>query len=544
MFAIAVTGFPNLMDNERRVGAYVQDAVQNGNWICPRDATGDLVSKPPLLIWIASLATLPIGRLTRFALYLPSALGALGTAWVILFVGRARFGTITGFLGASIYLLSPLVDNQVVTARYDGLFTFPVALGALAAYRAWTTGRGWIWFWLACAIATLVKGPLGIPLAAGGLLAALWERRSGERLPIRGSHWAGVALYLLICGGWFALAYAQMGTALTKKQIGVELVASAVHEGRHVPLGGFYMPTWSVLTIFLPWSIFMVMGFWRIWKQPSADIETRRFERFLFCWFFAGLVIFSIAAHQRGRLIYPLMPAGALVAGRELARRLGTWSFQRIARMVALVAVITLGASLLYHHVLLSRSSHVRETLALKAAADEIRRQVGAEFPLTHMDSPFAVQFYLNTIYPWVSPERAARLLRDDPAAFVLVRKMELLQKQLGPGGAPLHELFRFPAKGPAMAQLVSNHPRLEWAEQMATVVEPFYLKLNGIRDFHRRGDEFWLTTSPEGGNATFVNEDESAQHLQVHMISPNGQQSVQDKTLAPRESWEVSESR
>src|SRR5258706_70614 len=107
MFAIAVTGFPNLMDNERRVGAYVQDAVQNGNWIGRRDATGDIVSKPPLLIWIASLVTLPIGHLTRFALYLPSALGTVGTVWLVLLVGRARFGLIAGFLGASIYLLSP-----------------------------------------------------------------------------------------------------------------------------------------------------------------------------------------------------------------------------------------------------------------------------------------------------------------------------------------------------------------------------------------------------------------------------------------------------
>src|ERR1044071_1418316 len=84
IFLIALTGYPSLMDNERRVGAYVLDAVQNGNWVIQKDVTGDIASKPPLLTWIAAVATVCTGSLNRFAIYLPSALAVIGIALLLV----------------------------------------------------------------------------------------------------------------------------------------------------------------------------------------------------------------------------------------------------------------------------------------------------------------------------------------------------------------------------------------------------------------------------------------------------------------------------
>jgi 4-amino-4-deoxy-L-arabinose transferase-like glycosyltransferase len=158
MFVIALTGYPNLMDNERRLGAYVLDAVQNGHWMIQKEISGELASKPPMLTWLAALSTLAIGELTRFAIYLPSALATIGVALLLLTEGRRHFGWAAGFLSALAYLLSSAGDRQMMTARYDGLLALPVTLAAVAAFRAWQTGRGWTWFWLAGAFGTLVKG--------------------------------------------------------------------------------------------------------------------------------------------------------------------------------------------------------------------------------------------------------------------------------------------------------------------------------------------------------------------------------------------------
>src|SRR5437867_407971 len=200
LFAIALAGQPNLLDNERRVGAYVLDAVHNGRWLCQRDATGEIASKPPAITWIAAAATLCFDQINRFCVYLPSASATFAVALLLLATGRQRFGWRAGFLAALAYLLSPMGDKAVATARYDGLFALPVTLTALAAFHSWNTGRGWIWFWLAATLGTLVKGPLGLVLGSAGLLAALWEKRSGTPQPIRGSHWTGLILFLCITG--------------------------------------------------------------------------------------------------------------------------------------------------------------------------------------------------------------------------------------------------------------------------------------------------------------------------------------------------------
>jgi len=38
---------PNLLDQDQeRPAAYVLDVIKNGNWLCQRDWTGDITSKP------------------------------------------------------------------------------------------------------------------------------------------------------------------------------------------------------------------------------------------------------------------------------------------------------------------------------------------------------------------------------------------------------------------------------------------------------------------------------------------------------------------
>src|SRR6185503_6827461 len=333
MFTIALSGFPNLVDNERRVGAYVLDAVQNGHWFIQTDVTGALASKPPLLTWMAALVTLAFGEINRFAIYFPSALAAMAVALIILGAGTRYFGWRAGFLGGLMYLLCVAGDHQVMTARYDGLLALPVTLAALAAFRAWSLGRGWTWFWLAGAIGTLAKGPIALVLGGAGLAAHFWERRTGHESRLRGSHWLGVLLFLTICGGWFLLAYADMGPALTEKMLGRELAAHATGAGRDEAMFlGFYAPPLSFLGEFAPWSVVAAVAFWRVWRRPAPEDEARRLERFLSCWFFLGLLLFCIAAHQRTRLIYPLLPAAALLAGRELARWVQFWSALRLVR--------------------------------------------------------------------------------------------------------------------------------------------------------------------------------------------------------------------
>jgi 4-amino-4-deoxy-L-arabinose transferase-like glycosyltransferase len=403
-------------------GAWVLDAVQNGNWICPQNHAGDLTSKPPLYIWLAALATLPFARISLFTMMLPGAIATLGVAAAILVFGRDSFGKSAGLLGALAYLLSYGGATQIALARPDGVFALTVTMGALAAFRAWTSGQGWTWFWLFAAAATLAKGPVGLLLAALGLLAVAWERWSGQVAPIRGSHRWGIVLFLVITGGWLGLA---------------------------------------------PWSLFACIGFWRIWKHPASNPGERRAERFLFCWFFAGLLLFTLASHRQARLLFPIIPAAALVAGREMARWAANMRPRALLATGAMLTVVGMSAIAVSYHLIRDDSQRVARAQGMRELALSIRERVGDGFPITHVDTPFSLQFFLNSTTPLATAQRAASVLSGPGVAFVAVRDLDSLRIALAQTSTPLYVVAQWPAAGEAYVSVVSNHARLEWTDDL-----------------------------------------------------------------------------
>ena len=457
LFGILLSAPPRLgQNNEDRLAEYVTDAVDHGNWICQVDALGQVSSKPPMACWISSAATVIVGEINRFTLYIPSALAALFLSWIIFIVARKHFGWRAGFLGASMYLLSNVAVNEMATCRFDALFALFVMLGAAAAFRAWRSGCGWVWFWLAAAGATLTKGPLGILLSAAGLLAVFWEKgRSGSR--VRGSHFTGIALYVLIAGGWFVLAYWKLGHALVDKMIFQELFAHAAGKGKD--RSGFYKPLLWFLTDFGPWSLLTLFGLWRVVKRPAAEPEERCFERFLFCWFVLGLLAFSVGGHERARLIFPIVPAAALLAGNELARM--TRSFSRRTQAVGVVtcAVVMLGLVAFYYHVQRAKNFAVRENIAMRELAENLRKQFGKGVSITHVDSPFPLRFYLKDFRAPASVTEAATLLRGENIALVAVENSDALKKELGSNAPSIYVLERWPRQGTPEVEIISNRP-------------------------------------------------------------------------------------
>jgi len=468
LFALRLFGPSNFLDQDQeRPATYVLDILKNGSWLCQHDLTGAVMSKPPFYNWLAALLALPVGRVTLFSLYAPGAAGALGSALLLFFVGRKYFGSRAALLGAIASMLTPAGLKEFGLARTDGVFAFTVTAAALLGFRAWVRGGGWAWFWLMGAISTLTKGPLGLVLASCGLLACWWERKSADRVPMKGSQVLGIALYLLVAGGWFWLAYHQVGKPLTDKFFGKELASAAISEGDHQPGTLFYRPPLYYLGRGAPWSLVAYFGLWCVWRWPAANSPERRFERFLFCWFVAGLFCFCMAPHQRADLLWPIIPAGALLAGRELDRLRTRLSVRGLklgkafdVGFAILVALMVSGYALHYLGPQ-SRTSIVRQTKALETLALQLARDPGADFPLAHIDDPMALQVYLNTWRPRISFEQAAELLRGTEPAFVAVANLPKLEAARKPNDPPMYTLTD---GQPCPARVVGNRPQFERA--------------------------------------------------------------------------------
>lgn len=467
--------------SQSRQVMYILDAVANGNWACQVNQAGEICRKPPLFTWCgASLAVL-CGEVNRLALFLPGGLAVLLTTLLIWHLGRRLFNPWAGYLGALSFALCPMTFRLLYQARTDAVFTAAVFATAVAGFWAWRRGRGWLWFWLAGTVATFGKGPLGLLLGAGGLLAMLWDtwRRSAASPPRYAppppdperpgaarqtvEHLAGIALFLLLGLGWFYWAWRQFGQDLLDVMIFSELVGHAVNWERVglSPWQTVWKPSSYVITRYAPWIVFALIGLWRVFLRPAAEPWTRRGERYLACLFLLGWVLFSASPHTRPDLVYPLLPPLAVLAGRELERLLRPAGRAWAVPAVAAVCLFALGLSLGYGLAQRRDRGAIQNQGVARLAADLVQRY-GPRPPLVYLREPlphewgraewpdegvvtWGLQYYLGTMRQHLTYRAGAKTLAGSQHLLVAVHYPDRLRAEL-PSGVQLYEVMRWPA--------------------------------------------------------------------------------------------------
>lgn len=438
-------------DAQQRNVGYVMDAVWRGHWLVQTEVRGWLMSKPPLHTWIAG-ALAEFGGINRLTLTLPSALSVLALALLLFRVGRQRFGMLAGGFAGVALIMALLMARHVALVRTDALFALTIALAAFAAFRAWETGRGWLLFWLAGAAATLVKGPLGLVLAAAGLLAWFWEKRTDPAAPRpRGRQWPGILLFLGLTLGWLGLAVHAYGYPLIDKLFFDELFGQATGMRKDIVPGEHFIKVIPFYAVrFFPFSLFALYGMWRIVRAPAVDAGERRFERFLFVWIAAGMLIFSLGAHFRPDLLLPLWPAGALLAGREMARLGERIGRHKMLAGTAIVAFLLLGAMFRNYHVSALKNKEVRYSVAAEQAAQALLASGLDLRRIRHLDTAVTLQMYLGSYDLYLKEDEALRLTADSGPLLLAVESPTSFPRIFGASGslpaAGLQEVFRWPA--------------------------------------------------------------------------------------------------
>jgi 4-amino-4-deoxy-L-arabinose transferase-like glycosyltransferase len=470
--------------DQERPTSYILDVVQNDNWLCPRDADGGISSKPPMHPWIAAVASHALGGVVRPAWMFPSLLSMLVASVVLYLVGRRRIGWEAALLAATIFLLSHIGAKMMGIVRTDPLFGCVVLLNALAAFRVWERGSGWTLFWIIALVNTMTKGPLGVILALCGLLAVWWERRTGHPTTLPGSLLPGLVFWVVASLGWLLASWWVLGDEVIAEVIGRELMRHAVLGDAGEPaVTRLYMAPFYLLTRFLPWSLLTVAAIVRVIRRPSPDDERRRFDRFLVCWILAGLVIFALVGHQRPNLIFPLVPPSALLAGSMLA----DVRWLRGARR-AFAASCVLGAVLLpilgwVYGVLYPRDPGVRLGLGARRLAQQLREEVGPEFPVAYASAPMALQIHVGVWRRQATIDEALKLLAAPDPAFVAVRGMDRFLEVCERSGITAHPVRRWDdeAQGQSIG-IVGNREHLGWYDTMTGWVAPFAITFRGVR--------------------------------------------------------------
>jgi len=371
---LLLVGLGTVALTDRDEGANAEAAremLAERSWITPTLGGAPRFAKPAFVYWLTAAAYAVLG-VGETAARLPSAVAALLLVLVQHAFARWAFGKDVAWRAALVLLLSVEFVAIGRMALTDATLALWSTVAGYAFMRGWwgSAPRGG-WYaaaWIATGLAALTKGPVGLLIPLGGVLAYL-ALASGlrqawrEAWPLR-----GLALCLLVAAPWYAAMFWLHGWDYAARARGETL-------GRVLrPVTGpggtalFYVPV--LLLGFFPWSAFLPEAVVAGLRQARVRARRSRPEAvtvFAAAWLLAGLALFSVAQTRLPHYVLPLFPAAALLVAAtwpavpsRLARSLlagtglvvgivlaGAWlASDHFARLVAPAYPAAAGASL------------------------------------------------------------------------------------------------------------------------------------------------------------------------------------------------------
>jgi len=330
--------------DEPRFALIAEDMLQDGDFVVPHLLGRVYAEKPPLQIWLVVLTALPFGHVTEWAARFPSALAAIATVLLTGWFARRCFGEGAGFASALVLMTSGHFFMRGRWSCTDTILAF-FFLGAVVLAFLWAEGKRWAgWgFFLACALATLTKGPVGLVLPAGILVAHLALEGRGREIP-RFPWISGTLLFAAIVLPWFLLYGMRAGGGELGVLVLRENVDRFFHAWNNLRPFHYYLGRFPVS--FLPWSVFLpaaAVAFFRARRDPALSPL-----RLVVLWFVLVFLFFSVSSGKRTVYLLPIFPAAAIVLGWFFERGLvlvgGARSRGVRGSALALCAVLVLAA--------------------------------------------------------------------------------------------------------------------------------------------------------------------------------------------------------
>jgi 4-amino-4-deoxy-L-arabinose transferase-like glycosyltransferase len=294
-----------------------REMLEHRSWITPTFGGAPRFAKPAFAYWLMAGAYAVLG-VGETAARLPSAVAALGLVLVQYAFARWAFGTSVAWRAALVLLLSVeyvAIGRMALTDANLALWTTVTAYAFLRGWLGATPrGRWYALAWIASGLAVLTKGPVGLLVPLGGVLAYLALagglcRAWREAWPLR-----GLLLFLLVAGPWYLAMFWLHGWDYAARARG-ETIGRVLR-----PVTGpggtalFYLPV--LLLGFFPWSAFLPEAVVAGLRHARARARRSRAEAvsvFAAAWLVVGLVLFSLAQTRLPHYVLPLFPGAALL---------------------------------------------------------------------------------------------------------------------------------------------------------------------------------------------------------------------------------------
>jgi 4-amino-4-deoxy-L-arabinose transferase-like glycosyltransferase len=291
--------------DESRYAEIPREMVASGDWITPRLNGFKYFEKPPLQYWATASFFSTLGERDWVARLWTALTGFAGLA-LVFFCTKKLINERTALTAAAVLAGSPLyvLLGQVNTLDMGLTFFLSAAVFSFALER-------WLLFWVACALAVLSKGLIGIVLPLGTVALYVLLKRDGS-LARRMKPVQGVALFLLIAAPWF------IAVSLRNKEFAHFFFIQEHFERFTTKMHGRYQPAWYFVPVLAvgiaPWLLPLLASVRKVFeKKPGFDAPL-----FLALWALVVFAFFSVSDSKLPSYILPIFPALAVLIGAWL----------------------------------------------------------------------------------------------------------------------------------------------------------------------------------------------------------------------------------
>jgi 4-amino-4-deoxy-L-arabinose transferase-like glycosyltransferase len=358
LYMPGISSIPPLDRDEARFAQASRQMLETGDFLRIRFQEEARNKKPAGIYWLQAAAVAAFSDPESNAIWpyrLPSLLGAAAAAWLTFAFGRRVFLPSTDpirarrvALIAAMLLASSLgIVTEAHIAKTDAALLAAIVAGQGALGLAYVRARAGqpiglgipAVFWLAEAVAILLKGPPGLALAivtAGALSIADHDARWLRGLrPI-----LGLALLVLAIAPWVVAIEGASGGRFLADSLGQDLMGKILGAQESHGAPPFSYLLLGVLT-FWPASLLLVPIIMHLWQRRETAPQ-----RFLLAWIAPAWIILELVPTKLPHYIVPLYPALALAAAAALTEGLpllrASWAARVDIAVRCLWAIVTL----------------------------------------------------------------------------------------------------------------------------------------------------------------------------------------------------------
>ncbi|MFA5143492.1 MAG: glycosyltransferase family 39 protein [Candidatus Omnitrophota bacterium] len=292
-----------------------KEMLARGEWVTPYLLGEPQFEKPIMIYWLIELSYKVFG-VNETAARLPSAIFGLLGVIAIYLLGKLLFNKRAGFLSAVI--LATSVEYVVLSRACitDMVLTVFMLLGVLFFFYGYLEEKRYFYGLssAAFALAALTKGPIAIILPAAIFLVFFFlpgNLKALKKIPLG---WCILA-FVVVAGPWYGLAYKLHGREFIDAFFGFQNVTRFM-QSEHKIGSQFYYNIPILFGGFFPWSVFLPFAAWHGFKKIRSGTRSEKNNIiFLFVWFLAIFIFFSISRTKLPTYIFPSFISVALIVG-------------------------------------------------------------------------------------------------------------------------------------------------------------------------------------------------------------------------------------